>query len=798
MDSVNHTIVFNGYNPSDQPLREALCTLGNGYFATRGANESSKANNTHYPGTYLAGGYNRLKSYIAGKVIENEDFVNWPNWLYLTFRIKEGPWFSLDKSDIISYKQELDTHQGVLYCSAHFRDEGGNETILNSFRIVHMEHHHLAAIKWELIPLNWSGKVTVESGIDGGVTNSGVKRYNDLNNKHLEILSCGCCKNSNIYLEARTNQSHINMAQAVRTRVFLDESTPIETESNSSQKGDFFSQELTFVCEENTPVQIEKVAAIYTSRDMAISEPVLEATELLERVGNFKQLLQSHSQIWGNLWKQFDIEIDGDEESQLIMRLHIFHILQTASPHTYDLDVGIPPRGLHGEAYRGHILWDELFSFPFLNFRNPLLTREFLLYRYRRLERARIAAREAGYRGAMFPWQSGSNGREESQKIHLNPQSGRWVPDDTHLQRHVNSAIVMSIWQYFQTTDDKEFLYFFGAEIIFEIAKFWTSMCHFNRERNRYEIHGVIGPDEYHTHYPDSELPGVNNNAYTNFMAAWVMLRAIDTYHLLDVNRRDELMNQLRIDDEEMEKWSRISRKMFIPFTQNIIDQFEGYSDLRELDWGKYREKYGEDMRLDRILEKENDSVNNYKASKQADVLMLFYLFSLEELEQTFNHLGYPFHFSSIADNVEYYRHRTSHGSTLSRIVFSWIQSRLDRNRSWSTFKKALKADFEDIQGGTTPEGIHLGAMSGVLDIVQRCYTGLEVRNNILHFTPQLPENLTEIRQTVRYRSHWIDIRLNHRTLKISFEKGWGNPVIVKVQEKIYKFSEKESVTIQL
>jgi trehalose/maltose hydrolase-like predicted phosphorylase len=771
--------------------------LGNGCFATRGCHESSNANGVHYPGTYLAGGYNRLETKIAGNIIENEDLVNWPNWLLLTFKIENEKWFSLDQVDIIDYKQTLDLYCGILETSIHFKDDQNRETLLLTSRLVHMNSPHLAAIKWILTPQNWSGTITVHSAIDGDVKNCGVARYCDLNKNHLETHLCGMTSENCIFLEARTCQSHIHMAQAIRTLVYNDNlQMPLNRET--IQKDKYIAQELSFACKKEHPVTIEKIAAIYTSRDTAISEPTHEACNKVFREGRFSDILRSHVNAWKELWDRFDIKILDTNSDQQLLRLHIFHILQTASPNTYDLDVGIPPRGLHGEAYRGHILWDELFIFPFLNFRNPLLTRQFLLYRYRRLEQARLAANDAGYRGAMFPWQSGSNGREESQNIHLNPQSGRWIPDDSHLQRHVNSAIVYNIWQYFQTTDDKEFLYFFGAEVIFEIAKFWASLSRYNPERERFEIHRVIGPDEYHTHYPDSETAGIHNNAYTNIMAAWVIMRAIDIINFLDEKRIKELRLNLGIGSEEIDRWHQISTKMFIPFTNSIIDQFEGYNSLKELDWNQYVTKYGENIRLDRILESENDSVNNYKASKQADVLMLFYLFSAEEIKETIERLGYSFDTHSIPNIINYYRHRTSHGSTLSRLVFSWVLSRVHRSQSWQVYENALISDIQDVQGGTTPEGIHLGAMAGTVDMIQRCYTGLEVKGDELHFNPQLPDDITEIRQRLRYRSHWIDMVLNHHCMQISFEKGWGNPVKIRINGELFEFTEKIEKTFKL
>jgi trehalose/maltose hydrolase-like predicted phosphorylase len=790
-------ITYDHYNPQQEPLREALCTLGNGYFATRGCHESSSAGSPHYPGTYLAGGYNRLETKIAGKIIENEDLVNWPNWLLLTFKFGNEEWFSLERVQIIDYNQTLELYHGTLECSIRFKDNHDRETSLRTSRLVHMNSPHLAAIKWILTPENWSGTITVHSAIDGNVKNCGVARYSDLNSDHLEAHHSGLASENSIFLEARTRQSHVYMAQAIRTMAYNDD-LPMPLHRETIQKSGYIAQELTIACQKEHPITIEKIAALYTSRDAGISEPTLEACTKVLRVGIFSEILCSHVIAWKELWDRFDIQILDTDSDQQLLRLHIFHILQTASPNTYDLDVGIPPRGLHGEAYRGHILWDELFIFPFLNFRNPLLTREFLLYRYRRLEQARIAAKDAGYRGAMFPWQSGSNGREESQKIHLNPESGRWIPDDSHLQRHVNATIVYNIWQYFQTTDDKEFIYFFGAEIIFEIAKFWASLSRYNPERERFEIHNVIGPDEYHTHYPNSDTAGIHNNAYTNIMAAWVIMRALDIINILDETRINELRLDLDIDSEEIDRWNRISKMMFIPFTENIIDQFEGYNKLKELDWNRYLTKFGDNMRLDRILESENDSVNNYKASKQADVLMLFYLFSSEEIKETIEHLGYSFDTSTIPQTINYYRHRTSHGSTLSRLVFSWVLSRVQRSQSWQVYENALISDIHDVQGGTTAEGIHLGAMAGTVDMIQRCYTGLEVKGDELHFNPQLPEDVTEIRQRLRYRSHWIDMVLNHHCMKISFEKGWGNPVKVRINGELFEFTEKTEKTFKL
>jgi len=223
----------------------------------------------------------------------------------------------------------------------------------------------------------------------------------------------------------------------------------------------------------------------------------------------------------------------------------------------------------------------------------------------------------------------------------------------------------------------------------------------------------------------------------------------------------------LSLGREELERWDDITHKMRVVFHDGILSQFEGYADLEEFDWEGYREKYGNIQRLDRILESENDTLNRFKASKQADVLMLFYLLSSEELGELFDRLGYSFEYETIPRNIEYYLKRTSHGSTLSHVVHSWVLSRSQRQQSWEFFKEALDSDISDIQGGTTAEGIHLGAMAGTVDLLQRGYTGIETRGDVLWLNPSLPPQLKDLQFDIRYRHHWINIHVAGERLRV-------------------------------
>jgi alpha,alpha-trehalase len=724
--------------------------------------------------------------------------VNLPNWLFLTFRHPDGNWFNLQAVDIISYRQELDLKAGVLHRSFQFQDNHGRNTTVTSRRFVHLGFPHLAGLEVIITPENWSGPFHIRTGIDGRVLNSGVARYQSLNSKHLTRLETSTLGEDGIFLCMETNQSKVRLAQAARTQFTLNDSV-LNPQRNLIQENEFIGQECRVAMKEGHPFHIEKIATLYTSRDPGISECGLDARKALKKASGFEDLLRSHIQRWERLWQRCDIGLQDGEDSQLILRLHIFHLLQTVSPNTIDLDVGVPARGWHGEAYRGHVFWDELFIFPLLNFHIPDITKSLLLYRHRRLSQARWNAEQAGFGGALYPWQSGSSGREESQHLHLNPQSGRWTADNSALQRHVNAAIAYNVWQYFQVTDDWEFLSFYGAEMILEIARFWASAASYNPEKERYEILQVMGPDEYHDQYPGTDHPGLNNNAYTNLMVVWVLCRALEILDMLSDDSRTELREIMHISTTEAELWEDISRKMFIPFhSKGIISQFEGYEKLEEFDWDRYREKYGDIHRLDRILEAEGDSTNRYKLSKQTDVLMLFYLFSSEELRILFKRLGYPFKYSTIPRTIEYYVKRTAHGSSLSRVVHSWVMARSDREQARDLLRQALRVDVSDVQSGTTAEGIHLGAMAGTVDLIQRGHTGLEARGGTLYFNPCLPKGLKALNLRLFYRGHSLDVSTTQDTFQIGSRPGRANAIRISIKGKSQKVKPGQIVSIKL
>ena len=765
-------LTYNRFDPDKESLREALCTLGNGYLGTRGAVPETAASKVHYPGTYIAGVYNSLATDIAGRSAENEDFVNCPNWLMLNYRIDDGPWFNRLEVRILSWKVELNLHRGILSRRLRWQDDKGRITLIENHRIVSMAEPHLCALRYTIIPENYDGTITVRSGIDGQIINAGVERYKQLKSKHLEPLSHGSFGRDGIFLQMQTNQARIQITEALRTLVLCDHQR-LHPDMHVILHGrERIMQEFKLDVKRGQKYTIEKLVGIYTSRDHGVSNDCTLAQDMISQAESFQSIYSPHQAQWAALWKKFDIEVDGDSFVQLALRFQIFHLLQSASSYNENIDAGLPARGLHGEAYRGHIFWDEVFAYPFYTLHAPEITRALLMYRYRRLNAAKDNARQHGYRGAMYPWQSASTGEETTQILHLNPISGTWGPDYSSLQRHVSLAIAYNVLTYCYASGDRDFMERYGIEMLIEIAHFWSSITEWNKKNKRFEIAGVMGPDEFHEKYPGGNRGGLKNNAYTNVMVVWVLKRTLAVLQTLSDEEQQALMLKTQVDEKELARWREITARMKVLINSDgLIHQFEGYMDLAELDWDDYRSKYENIARMDRILKAEGLSPDSYKVAKQADTLMLFYLLSMEDLKEIFTGLGYPFPEDIAKRNFDYYIQRTSHGSTLSRIVHAYVAERLgDDSRAVQFFYDGLRSDLFDIQGGTTQEGIHVGVMAGSVDLFLRFFAGISKEEDRITINPKLPERWQKIKCRIRYRNVWFKVSIDHREVRVMAE----------------------------
>jgi trehalose/maltose hydrolase-like predicted phosphorylase len=358
--------------------------------------------------------------------------------------------------------------------------------------------------------------------------------------------------------------------------------------------------------------------------------------------------------------------------------------------------------------------------------------------------------------------------------------SGQWDPDHSSLQRHVSLAIAYNIWQYFNTTDDRKFLSEYGAEMFLEICRFWSCKAVFDNNTGRYSIDKVMGPDEFHEQYPGSEEGGLRDNAYINIMTAWMFDKAKEVIRIIGEDAFRKVKTRISLAEEELDQWQDIAGKLTLHCNEEgIIAQYDGYFDLKELDWELYKKKYQNIYRMDRILKAENLSPDEYKVSKQADMLMTFYNLDQEEVDRLIRNMGYILPSDYLQRNLEYYLQRTSHGSTLSRVVHSKLALMAgNHDLSWQLYSEALSSDFNDIQGGTTGEGIHAGVMAGTILIAVSSYAGVNFSGRLLKITPNLPASWKSLEFGLTFKGTRYSFQISNEMVKMLADRNAS--VIVK------------------
>lgn len=778
---------YYGYTPGKSNYSvESLLTTGNGYLGLRGSLLEADISEGSYPATYIAGLYNLATSEVEGQAIGNEDFVNAPNLQYLSLKIGEGPVINLAEVTINSLHRQLNLRDGLFQAELNITDQAGHQLAIKTQRVVNMADKHHYALAYEFTPLNFNGEVKVLSKSDASVHNFNVERYRSLEQHHLMIESLEA-EGLQTAVKVKTKDSEMTVQQVSELAGDFVSAERITTIISDQE----IIQEVPLVVEQNQTYRIEKSVSVYRSE----AHQELNLPKGAEGTKSFGKNYQESQKAWESLWQQAEIQVSGDLMSQKLLNLHTYHLLVSGSPFSnQDLDVSITARGLHGEAYRGHIFWDEIFIMPFYTMHFPEMAKQLLMYRYHRLDAAKANALEAGYSGAMFPWQSGLDGTEQSQELHLNPLNGEWGEDYSRLQRHVSLAIAYNVWLYWNNTGDQDFMASYGGELLMEIAEFWRSKAEWQVETERYSIAKVMGPDEFHEAYPESQTGGLTDNAYTNMMVVWLFEEVAKLQKSLEPTTLAQIQAKTKVTAEKLAEMETIRHKLTLEINEEgVIAQYAGYFDLKEIDWDFYRQKYGNVYRMDRILSANGESADDYQVAKQADTLMTFYNFSKVKVDQILADLAYRLPADYLEKNLEYYLQRTSHGSTLSRIVHAQLAENVGkRDLSWQLYQEALRSDYQDIQGGTTAEGIHTGVMAATLYVTLATYGGLEIREDQLSLKPNLPEKWQGL--DFKLQRLGIDYQFTISLGKVTVTASHDTKVIIAEEE--YDLQAKEPLVV--
>lgn len=733
--------------------QESLLTLGNGYLGWRGASIFQSYNENHYPGLYVAGVFNQTRTEVANKDVINEDMVNLPNPQLFKLTLNDEP-------VVINHETTLHREAGVDFKTGLFTEEltvkvPEGRLALRTVKAVDPKQYHMIGIQLT-VTADFSAELQVESIIDGTVLNQNVSRYRAFDSREFNVTEI-----AGDVLIAKTRSTDIDLVLGAETTSDVMDFQNIEGPTDTQVSAG------TVSLETNQPVTLQKLIAVATSYEL--SEP-LAFVEAGLATHSVDKVIESSAEYWAEVWQTADIELDSeDPDMQLMIRMNIFHIRQAAQhAANKDLDASVGSRGLTGEGYRGHIFWDEIFVVPYYAANDPETARDILRYRIKRIDAAKKNAVLDGESGAMFPWQSGMYGDEQSQFIHLNTVNNEWEPDNSRLQRHVSLTIAYNIWVYTQITGDMSLLREGGLELLMETTKFWLNKAEKDLE-GRYHIAGVMGPDEYHEAYPDAAEGGIKDNAYTNLMFTWSLNWLLE---LADNNADvfNEVAKNTDFDAELVELAKNVAQNLALEISpEGIIAQYAGYFDLKSVDFAAYEEKYGDIHRIDRLMKAEGLSPDEYQVAKQADTLMTIYNLGADHMAKLVNQLGYDLPENWLELNKDYYLERTVHGSTTSRPVFAGIDVTLNnKDEALDYLTTAIGSDYYDIQGGTTAEGVHIGVMGETLEVIQNEFGGVMLRDGQVTIQPNLPQSWHRLAFTQQYQGVELKFDMNQTTVTVS------------------------------
>ena len=450
--------------------------------------------------------------------------------------------------------------------------------------------------------------------------------------------------------------------------------------------------------------------------------------------------------------KPQNVRIVGDERAQRALRFAIYHLIAAVNPD--DEHVSIGARGLTGEAYRGHVLWDtEIYMLPFYVFTDPPAARALLMYRYHTLDAARRKAKVQGHDGALYAWESADTGDEVTPQRVVTPDGRLVVIHTGEREHHISGDIAYAVWQYWRATGDDAFMASAGTEILVETARFWASRAQVESD-GRAHIRQVIGPDEYH------EL--VDDNAYTNAMAAHNLERASDAIAILSREQSEgwqRLSARLGIMENEPRSWDALAGKLITGFdpATKLFEQFAGYFQLEEIDATAHQDC---STPIDVCLGAER--VAGSKVIKQADVVALSAM------------LWEKWPIAVHEANFRYYEPRTAHGSSLSPALHALVAARLgDLTRAQAYFRQAAEIDLANNMGNAAG-GVHMGALGGLWQAVVLGAAGLQLREDGIAVDPHLLPDWAELAFPVQWRGRLLRLRLeaDPRRIEVAVEKG--------------------------
>ena len=708
-----------------QGVRETQLALGNGHIGSRAVLEEMPYDAK--PGTYITGLYDRIGSQVS-------ELVNLPN--PFNFKIMaEGEKLGVITMDAVRHRRMLDIKKGLLTRYTVFQDSKKRSYDYQSIRFLSAKNKNIGIIQVAITPLDHDVTFSIETGIDTSVYNTGT--VTEGRKRHFRVKELNQFDNEGYLMLQTFSKEHMIIIRSGFYYKTLGKKT--YAEDNIFELDLKKGQTVIFT-------KIFYIGAIKKNEDLDKKKKLSEKNFRKAFGAGFDRLIGAHIKAFRALWDTAEISIWGDAQKEKDMRFNIYHLLICAGNNNGASSIGA--KGLTGEGYRGHIFWDaEIFTMPFYIYTMPETAKNMLLYRYNRMDAAKDIARKEGYKGAMFPWESADIGIDETPEW-AKDLDGKIIKIHTgRLEHHITADIAYAAYHYYNVTHDEDFMREYGYELIFECARFWISRVKYNKNKRKYEINNVIGPDEFHER--------VDNNAYTNMMAKWNLLLANKLYHRLRKaakKTRCVLEKRLGLTYHEAVMWKNIAARISFKIgTNGLIEQFKGYYRLKHVKINNYDEDYMPIVPK-RLTPR---GYRNTQFVKQADVVMLLSL-----LSDVFGN-------KTKKRNYEYYVEKTLHKSSLSLPMHALMGIHVgDRSRAYRFFDAALRTDISNIHGNVA-EGIHIACIGATWQAFIHGFAGARMEKDILSVDPRLPRTWRKILFSLMWRGSLLKFEVKNDKIKI-------------------------------
>lgn len=745
----NWIVSETSFSPDQLGKCESIMYLGNGYMGLRSATEEPYLKEVR--NLFVNGTFNKFSE------TEVTELPNLADVTRIDIRV-DGERFSLEFGEVKDYVRQLNLKTAELSRSFQWTSPKGKTLLFTFRRFVSLDHLHLIGMKMEVKSLTDAVHFSFDSGINAQMTNSGTQHFHEgekriFDKRYIQLLQKTIESNIDVVINT-THHVTLNGVEVTEPTMTIDRRKVWQT----------FDVEL----KANDTLVMEKLTTVYTSRDKDFDHnnyqlEVLRDTSLQDVMESYEkgydELLNTHINTWkSKVWNQYNLKINSVESfDQLALRFALYHL--TVMTPAHDERMGIGAKALSGEGYKGHSFWDtEIFILPFFTYSNPEIARSLLKYRYLGLAGARKKAAENGYEGAMYPWEQAWPLDGEvtpvwgAVDIVTGKQTKIW---SGFIEQHISSDIAFAVYQYYLVTGDEDFMNRYGYEMIFDTARFWASRLEWNEENGQYHINDVIGPDEYKEH--------VNNNAFTNYMAAFNIKLAIKFFEKLKTESPqliDKLNQNIQVKDSYV-MWKDKLDKIYLPKPREkdfIIPQDDTYLELKDIDLTKYKNS----KKVGTLFNDYNlEQVNQMQVTKQADVVILLYL--LEQVDSLFSD-------EVTEKNFHYYEARTLHDSSLSLSTHAIIANDLgDEELAYSLFRRATEIDLGPYMH-TSDHGVHAASLGGIWQVAIFGFAGIRINNGKLQISPKLPKQWKDIQFTIYWQGQLVNIFASHEILSVSTE----------------------------